>query len=362
MTKPVQDEELLTAAECARRLGVTARSLRLYEARGLIAPRRSAKGWRHYGPEDVARIHEILALKRFGLSLRVIARLLAGRPSDIDHTLAMQQAVLRRQQDMIAQSLALIAAATAKRAAGEEIPLSEIVKLTKDLHMPESSLATIAQRRYDQARPRTAVSLNPAIYDRHIGHYQFDSGVILTVSRDSGRLYVRTPIWPRAKEILPESETDFFLPNELTQLSFVTGDGPVSCAAIWRSGGFDVELKRLEEDEAKRAFEELATRIERKLPWPRSEEILRSAISELQAGTPDFTRYVEPHATWIRHAAKNISAEIGSRGAIRDVRYKGVGRGGGDIYDVRFEDGELEWRMRLAPDGRIGFLYYRLLP
>ncbi|MGE0717631.1 MAG: MerR family transcriptional regulator, partial [Alphaproteobacteria bacterium] len=46
---------LLNPAEAARRLGVSAKALRLYEQRGLIAPARSAAGWRAYGPDEMVR-------------------------------------------------------------------------------------------------------------------------------------------------------------------------------------------------------------------------------------------------------------------------------------------------------------------
>lgn len=51
------------SAEVARRLGVSGKALRLYEARGLVRAGRTAAGWRVYGPEQIARRHPILALK-----------------------------------------------------------------------------------------------------------------------------------------------------------------------------------------------------------------------------------------------------------------------------------------------------------
>ena len=56
MTGTVQ---FLSPSQAARRLGVSAKALRLYEARGLIAPLRTAAGWRAYGPEQLARGGEI---------------------------------------------------------------------------------------------------------------------------------------------------------------------------------------------------------------------------------------------------------------------------------------------------------------
>ncbi|MBS0614400.1 MAG: MerR family transcriptional regulator [Proteobacteria bacterium] len=49
MTDPIK---FLNASEAAGRLGVTAKALRLYEQRGLISPRRTAAGYRAYGPDE----------------------------------------------------------------------------------------------------------------------------------------------------------------------------------------------------------------------------------------------------------------------------------------------------------------------
>ena len=61
--------QFLNASEAAKRLGVSAKALRLYEQRGLIAPARTAAGWRAYGPDEMARVAEIAALRELGLSL-----------------------------------------------------------------------------------------------------------------------------------------------------------------------------------------------------------------------------------------------------------------------------------------------------
>lgn len=76
-------ETWLTAAECARRIGLSVRALRVYERHGLIAPRRTSKSWRLYGATDITRLNEVLALKSLGLSLSHIAELLQGRPTDL---------------------------------------------------------------------------------------------------------------------------------------------------------------------------------------------------------------------------------------------------------------------------------------
>ncbi len=68
----------LNPSEAARQLGVSAKALRVYEQRGLVTPARNTAGWRAYGPDDMARGAEIVALRALGLSLAQVASVLHG--------------------------------------------------------------------------------------------------------------------------------------------------------------------------------------------------------------------------------------------------------------------------------------------
>jgi DNA-binding transcriptional MerR regulator len=80
----------LDIAQVARLTGLTSRAMRFYEARGLIAPLRSASGRRHYGPAELERLHQIVAMKRAGLTLAQIEKLSAGRKVDLAKLIAAQ--------------------------------------------------------------------------------------------------------------------------------------------------------------------------------------------------------------------------------------------------------------------------------
>lgn len=89
--------QYLNPSEAARQLGVSAKALRLYEQRGLVAPVRTAAGWRAYGPEQMARAGEVVALRALGLSLAQVARVLAGDAQGLEPALAGHQANLEDQ-------------------------------------------------------------------------------------------------------------------------------------------------------------------------------------------------------------------------------------------------------------------------
>ena len=80
--------QFLNPSDAARKLGVSAKALRLYEQRGLIAPIRTAAGWRAYGPDEMSRAAEIVALRQLGLSLGQIACVLGGDARSLEPALA----------------------------------------------------------------------------------------------------------------------------------------------------------------------------------------------------------------------------------------------------------------------------------
>ena len=81
-----------TVTQLARELGITARTVRFYEDKGLISPQR-AGSTRIYTIRDRARMILVLRGKRLGFSLREIKEYLDLY--DVDHTHAEQLRVLR---------------------------------------------------------------------------------------------------------------------------------------------------------------------------------------------------------------------------------------------------------------------------
>lgn len=98
-------------SEMARDFGVTLRTLRFYEAKGLIAPQRFGVT-RYYSGKDRARLQMILNAKKMGFTLSETAEML-GRPTEAEPaelslsagTVANQIAHLEAQQRSIEAAL-----------------------------------------------------------------------------------------------------------------------------------------------------------------------------------------------------------------------------------------------------------------
>jgi DNA-binding transcriptional MerR regulator len=91
-------QAVLKIGELAARSGLTVRALHHYDSIGLLTPSaRADSGYRLYNRDDVARLHQIQALRRFGMSLADIATFLASPDAPFADIVAQQIAALSRQ-------------------------------------------------------------------------------------------------------------------------------------------------------------------------------------------------------------------------------------------------------------------------
>lgn len=119
----------LSPAAAARRLGVSAKALRLYEERGLITPGRTAAGWRTYGPEEMTRAAGIIALRSLGLNLAQIGRVLQGDATGLGPALATHQIALERDLRNVSGAIARVHQLRERIGTGETLKLADLASL-----------------------------------------------------------------------------------------------------------------------------------------------------------------------------------------------------------------------------------------
>ena len=126
----------ISITEVCRRTGLSSRTLRFYEARGLLPADRTAAGQRCYGAAELARLHNITALKRAGFSLARIGALLdSGQPDgaglDLARIIEAQLATLAAQSAALTTASQSLFAAQRALAAGQNLDLDTFCTLIK---------------------------------------------------------------------------------------------------------------------------------------------------------------------------------------------------------------------------------------
>ena len=125
----------LDIAEVACRTGLTSRALRFYEARGLVRPLRTASGRRHYGPAELERVHQIVTLKRAGLSIAQIEKLSRRNPIDLAELVEAQITTLTEQSRQLAETRALLLTVKSRIERSEPIDVATFCSLIRSGEM-----------------------------------------------------------------------------------------------------------------------------------------------------------------------------------------------------------------------------------
>jgi hypothetical protein len=206
------------------------------------------------------------------------------------------------------------------------------------------------------------ITLDPTIFDRYVATYQLRPNALLTVARDGERFYTQLTGQPRF-EIFAESERKFFLRVIDAQLTFdfdqLDQRGPAARVTLHQNGA-DIVAKRVSQAEVNRALDEIearkaetAKRIKDQTPMPDTEAVVHTAMEQLRSGTLQYDRMSPALAAATRQQLPQIQAMLVRLGSLQSVSFKGVAPNGFDIYQVKFENGSLEYRILLGPDGKV---------
>ncbi len=98
-----------TAGELAKKLGVSARTVRFYDEKKLLSPQDySGAGYRLYNDESAERLQKILMLRFMDFSIEQIAEIMQEEHFDVKESLAEQERLLLAKKEHIEQILAAV--------------------------------------------------------------------------------------------------------------------------------------------------------------------------------------------------------------------------------------------------------------
>jgi CubicO group peptidase (beta-lactamase class C family) len=215
----------------------------------------------------------------------------------------------------------------------------------------------------------TLGKVDPKILARYVGAYQLGPGMNMLVTLDGSQLSTRFGN-QEAVPVFPESEVMFFAKVVDAKIEFAKPDANgVPSQLIVHQRGRDQSAKRLSEAEFKQIEAEskeiadaTAAAIKRfkdQTQDPRTEAALRRNIGELQLGQPNYERMSSGLASVTRQQLPQLKATIAQLGSVESVTFKGVGPGGADIYEVKFEHGSTEWRILMQSDEKAASIGFR---
>jgi DNA-binding transcriptional MerR regulator len=340
--------EWLTAAECALRTGLTVRALRVYENYGLITPKRSAAGWRHYGAQELLKLNEIGLLKVLGLTLNQI-RDLTRRPSSptLRQLLELQLDAWKQRRAEAERGQTVAEAVLMQLRAGRSLSVEELCSLIRSFEMTTSTAEAPMPAADEQVAP------DASTLDRYVGYYYRNRALgVSTITRKGSKL-VLEPIGQPVLELEQTGEADFALPKFDLVLCFEQiEDGAAKRLVIWQRG-IALRLARTDAETAKVIKQTIADRIKDRVPAPGSQKALRQMLDAGRAGNPNYDQMSPEFAQAVRGQLPYWQIVGQYFGAIVSIEFLRVSDQGWDIYKVQHENDVHRYRIAMGDDGRV---------
>jgi DNA-binding transcriptional MerR regulator len=352
MTKHKNEEQTLTASECARQTGLTVKALRVYEREGLLKPKRSLKDWRVYDTSDLIRLGEITALRALGLKLSAIAQLLRGKESDINHVLELQQSELLQRRKQIDAGLSLIAMFRKRAAEGEVLSVNDLASTIKESQMAAITPGAVAWKRYEQMRPRVATTPDLANMNSCCGHFLFEGGTLINVFMQQDKLLAQILGQP-AFQLFPEGTDAYFQPEVHAQITFKRDAAGNVASLTLHQNGFEQLVMCITEEEANQTIAKLKSRMDGGQPHPESQRLVEIMLDSQLQGTPCLNLMVPELAAIVMEQNEGVTRECMALGRRTGLRFLTVTPEGWDAYRATFENGELDVSMHVDANGKI---------
>jgi len=190
---------------------------------------------------------------------------------------------------------------------------------------------------------------------RYVGVYAMAPGVTMTITLANGQLI--SQMSRQGKVALNAESESTFSPKEIdAQIEFPKDEkGPASQLTLHQNGRHMV-AKRLGDAEAKKVADAASAfdkRFKDQTAASGSEAALRRMIEELRLGKPNYELMSPSLADATRQQLSQLQPMIVGMGPLESVTFKGVGPGGADIYQVKFQKGSLDYRIWLGTEGKV---------
>ena len=131
-----------------------------------------------------------------------------------------------------------------------EIHSSRLAMKVADLYLADELEPVASAQPKPEPVQRTEVALDASVLDVYTGPYRFDFGLLVNIKKQNNRLMMEADKQPTV-ELLPESETKFFMKGVDVQISFSRDESGKVTGLTLHQMGQNMQAKRIRSDEAK---------------------------------------------------------------------------------------------------------------
>jgi bla regulator protein blaR1 len=199
---------------------------------------------------------------------------------------------------------------------------------------------------------RQEVSVDAATLDGYAGFYKFTDNAVLTVTRDGNQLLIRLT-GQQTVPVYAEDKTDFFAKAVNAQITFITDAKGEATSLVLHQAGHDIPMQRVDAATAQQIASRTDEKVKSQSASSGTEAALRRLVDSIISGSPNYNEMSPMLAEATRKQLPKLEAFVARLGAVKSVKFLGVGPQGEDVYTVWQENGPSHWRIALDSNGTI---------
>lgn len=199
---------------------------------------------------------------------------------------------------------------------------------------------------------RKEITLDSALLDRYVGFYRLHENAVMTVTREGDQLAAQLT-GQRSLPVFAETDTRFFFKAVNAQFTFVADASGPATALILHQGGGNMTMPRIDATAAQAVEARTVDRMKSQTANPHSEAAIGRLIAGTMSGKPNYAEMSPALAEATRKQLPKLQANMQELGAVKSIKFLGVGAQGTDSYTVWHENGASHWRISMDSNGII---------
>lgn len=193
--------------------------------------------------------------------------------------------------------------------------------------------------------------------DRFVGFYQLKPDIVVSITREGDHLFAQGSGQP-AIRLSPDGSNKFM--SRQGQWRFEEGAAGNIVAAVLTQYGSESKAPRIGVAQARAITAAQETLVKVNKPSAGTEDALRLQIVAFQKGKPNYDAMAPSLASVIHRNAEMVIALIQKQGGLKSLKFRQVLPGGANVYDAKFELGEMEWVIApLTEDGKVAHMMFK---
>ena len=191
----------------------------------------------------------------------------------------------------------------------------------------------------------------------YVGTYKL-AGMVMHITSGGAHLFAQLTGQPTL-EIYPQSQSEFFYKAVNAQMIFALDASGRATALVLHQNGQVITAPRISDAAGLLIEKGIQEHVRIQQANPNSEAALMRILPTLTTDNLDVSKLDPPLASAMKKQQIHMQTILAKLGPMQSLQFKGVGDDGWDVYEAKYQNGTMHWRIAMGEDGVVYGLFFQ---